>query len=646
MSAEMSSDPARQGHEEANAIRRMLADGLTAMALDRVRQITNEEGERATPDVFFLGALASARMGAGSEAQAWLERIDTQRIEDAALAVDVWSLAGRIAKDSYASRRSTSPEAASAHAAIALEHYRRAYEVSGAYYPAVNAATMAYLLGKADDSSMLASRALDACSRKPEGTHWWHASRGEALLLLGRLDEAAAAYQQARRLAACSFGDIASMRRQLLLIGSAQARALLACLPAPRVIAFAGHMIDAPGRAVPRFPPSLEAAVASALRERIAQIGPAIGFSQAACGCDILFLEAMQDAGMQTHVVLPCATRDYLESSVAFADPAWVPRFDNVLSRATSRLFATDEPLLGDDILFEHASNLIHGIALLRAVELQTQSLLLAVLDASGDRHVGGTAATVDAWTRGHHHVNLVDLAVLRGSKAAVNEKHDGPPTSPDSSRGRRIQSLLFADIKGFSRLPEQYTPQFADLFLGLCKRLLDQLEHKAADANTRGDGIFLVFDREADAARFAISLNRELAQVDWASLGLPRDTGARIGLHAGPVFKTYDPVMDKPTFYGTHVNLTARLEPVVQVGHIFATEAFAASLRAKGNEAFPCHYIGELPLAKRFGDARLYRLTAAEAETLPAGGPAPEERVAAPRRASDARSSPEERQG
>ena len=155
----MSSDPAKQGPEEANAIRRMLADGLTAMALDRVRQITNEEGERATPDVLFLGALASARMGAGSEAQAWLERIDTQRIEDAALAVDVWSLAGRIAKDSYASRRSTSPEAASAHAAIALEHYRRAYEVSGAYYPAVNAATMAYLLGKADDSSMLASRA-------------------------------------------------------------------------------------------------------------------------------------------------------------------------------------------------------------------------------------------------------------------------------------------------------------------------------------------------------------------------------------------------------------------------------------------------------------------------------------------------------
>lgn len=590
----------------------MLAEGLTAMALDRVRQLTHEEGEGVTSDILFLGALASVRMGAGSEAQSWLDRIDVHCIDDVALAVDVWSLAGRIAKDSYASLRSTSVQEAEAHAAVALNRYRRAFELSGSYYPAVNAATMAFLLQRTDESLALARQALAACEERPEETHWWHASRGEALLLLGRLGEATAAYEQARALAATSFGDIASMRRQLLLIGSPDARSLLASLPAPRVIAFTGHMIDAPGRLSPRFPDDLEGAVANALRDRIAQIGPAIGFSQAACGGDILFLEAMQAAGMQTHVVLPCATRDYLASSVAFAGASWVARFEQVVARATSKLLATDEPLLGDDVLFEHASNLIHGIVLLRAVELETEPLLLGVLDAAGLRHDGGTAATVDAWTRAHHEVQIIDLAALRGS--ARDASRDAIVRAPGAG-GRRIQSLLFADIKGFSRLPEQYTPRFADLFLGLCKRLLDGLEHKAVDANTRGDGIFVVFDRPGDAARFAISLNRELAKIDWASLGLPMDTGARIGLHTGPVFKTYDPVMGKTTFYGTHVNLAARLEPVVQVGHIFATEAFAASLRADGEDGFPCHYIGELPLAKRFGDARLYRLTATALE-------------------------------
>ena len=592
---------------EAVLIRRLLADGLNAMALDRVRHVAQEEGERTTPEILFLGALASVRVGANADAQAWLDRVDFESIEDADLAVDLWSLAGRIAKDRYAAQRTTASDVAQSHAAIALAHYRRAFDAGGAYYPAVNAATMAMLLGRREDSRRLAEQALAACERDAGPEHWRHASRGEALLLLGRVDEARAAYDLARDAARGSFGDVASMRRQLLLIGTAEAQSLLERLPAPVVIAFAGHMIDHPERSSPRFPAALEPRVADALRARIAGIGPAIGFSQAACGADILFLEAMQDAGMQTHVVLPCATRDFLASSVEFAGASWVERFEAVMARATSRLLATDEPLLGDHVLFAHASKLIHGMAVLRASELQAEPLLLTVRDHGGVLHQGGTASTVDEWTKAKRRVETIDLATLRGSPPGVNG--DRMPAAPVVQGGRTLRTLLFADIKGFSRIPEQFTPRFADLFLGICKRLLDGLEHKAVDANTRGDGIFVVFDRPVDAAAFAVRLQRELAEIDWTSLSLPADTRARIGLHTGPVFKTYDPVMGKPTFYGTHVNLTARLEPIVQPGHIFATEAFAATLVADGGQPFQCHYIGEMPLAKRFGDARLYRL-------------------------------------
>jgi class 3 adenylate cyclase len=158
--------------------------------------------------------------------------------------------------------------------------------------------------------------------------------------------------------------------------------------------------------------------------------------------------------------------------------------------------------------------------------------------------------------------------------------------------------------------MPEQFAPRFAELFLGTCRRLLDALDRPAVDANTRGDGVFVVFDQPREAAEFALRLGTAMREVDWRGLGLPPDTSARIGLHTGPVFRTWDPVMGKPTFYGTHVNRAARLEPVVSPGHVFATDAFAASLLATtSDDRLRCHYLGAMPLAKAFGEARLYRV-------------------------------------
>jgi adenylate cyclase len=110
-------------------------------------------------------------------------------------------------------------------------------------------------------------------------------------------------------------------------------------------------------------------------------------------------------------------------------------------------------------------------------------------------------------------------------------------------------------------------------------------------------------------AAEFALRLQQALSKVDWPALGLAEETGARIGLHTGPVFRVFDAVRGRTTFYGTHVNRTARLEPIVQPRHIFVTEEFAASLVAEDQDRFLCDYIGTMKLAKQFGDARLYRL-------------------------------------
>ncbi len=587
------------------AIREALNTGLNLQALDLARGATFDQANSA--ELHYLRALASARMGAIDEAEKVLAEIDRVALGSSPLAVEAWSLAGRIAKERFAAARDRTSAAALDQAAQAIENYSHAHAISGDAYPAVNAATMAMLAGNVPRSRALAQQALSAL--QPDGDHWLHATAGEALLVLGRVDEARVHYAQAHRLAGSRFGDVASMRRQLHLVGSPAALDLADAMPAPQVIAFSGHMIDQPGRTNPRFPAAIEARVAAALREKIAALGPAIGYAQAACGADILFLEAMQDADFQTQIVLPFPQASYAETSVRFAGERWVERFERVIARANRVIVATEEAFNGDDVLFEHASNLIQGMAFLRAHELSTQPLMLTVLEKDLPERVGGTAATARYWTHIGGRIANIDIAALRGDtdRFATGSPTSAPVAATQSKRS--LKSLLFADINGYTRMPEQYAPRFAEMFLGTCKSIIDALEHRPVHVNTHGDGVFLVFDLPGQAAEFAGRLQRAMGVFDWASLGLAAETGARIALHTGPLFRVFDPVTDRFTFYGTHVNRAARLEPVVLPRQIFVTEEFAASLIAEGQDHFACDYIGTMPLAKRFGDARLYRL-------------------------------------
>jgi hypothetical protein len=352
--------------DTAAAIREALNAGLNAQALDLARGAAAEDA--ADPEIDYLAALASARLGAIGDAENRLAGIDRAVLGKGPLAVEVWSLAGRIAKDRFAA--STDRTSAAAHdlARTAIANYEHAHALGGGAYPAVNAATMAMLAGDSPRATRLANQALATSGAGDD--HWHHATAGEALLVLDQIDEARVHYAEAYRLAGHRFGDVASMRRQLLLIGTQASLALAETLPAPQVIAFSGHMIDHPGRPLPRFPADIEARVAAALRDTVAALGPSIGFAQAACGADILFLEAMQDAGMQTQIVLPFPAAEFVRSSVAFAGEQWIARFERALARATRVVLATEEGFLGDDVLFEHAANLIQGMAYLRAMEL------------------------------------------------------------------------------------------------------------------------------------------------------------------------------------------------------------------------------------------------------------------------------------
>jgi hypothetical protein len=104
-----------------------------------------------------------------------------------------------------------------------------------------------------------------------------------------------------------------------------------------RAILFSGHMIDAPDRAAPRFPPTLEPAVDAAIQKAIDRLQPGRGdvaVCSGACGGDILFAEAMRDRGVPLRLYLPFDEPTFLETSVNFANARWPERYRAVVAHA------------------------------------------------------------------------------------------------------------------------------------------------------------------------------------------------------------------------------------------------------------------------------------------------------------------------
>jgi hypothetical protein len=61
-----------------------------------------------------------------------------------------------------------------------------------------------------------------------------------------------------------------------------------------------------------------------------------VGYSSAACGSDILFLEAMLDRRGEVVVVLPYEREQFIRDSVTvIPDSKWRTRFERVLEHAT-----------------------------------------------------------------------------------------------------------------------------------------------------------------------------------------------------------------------------------------------------------------------------------------------------------------------
>jgi len=168
---------------------------------------------------------------------------------------------------------------------------------------------------------------------------------------------------------------------------------------------------------------------------------------------------------------------------------------------------------------------------------------------------------------------------------------------------------MLFADVRGFSRLTDEELPRFADAALGAFAAVVARHQRHVHHSNTWGDALYVVLDDPIVAARCALDLQDAFGAIDFEAARLPRHLGLRLGAHVGPVFPITDPVLRAPAFMGSHVSRTARIEPITPPGSVYVTEAFAAALVVRADHGLACDYVGHIPAAKDFGSFRMYRL-------------------------------------
>jgi hypothetical protein len=103
------------------------------------------------------------------------------------------------------------------------------------------------------------------------------------------------------------------------------------------VVALAGRRPDAPDASNPRFPPENAGMVAGRVRALLQRLGAGTLVSAAACGADLLALEAAGELRMRRVVVLPFAPGDFRRASVADRPGDWGTRFDAVLAEVVRR---------------------------------------------------------------------------------------------------------------------------------------------------------------------------------------------------------------------------------------------------------------------------------------------------------------------
>jgi tetratricopeptide (TPR) repeat protein len=292
---------------------------------------------------------------------------------------ETWALLGRVDKDAWVdawrqpgrSQEQMREDAAYEDALLraAIDGYACAFRANpGHYYSGINALTLMHLANYLTkdkrydrDTAVLAGAVRFAAECEPDERQlfWSKTTLGDLEVLVGTADTVKTAYKEAIAKNERDWFALNSSLAQLMLLqdlgfrpdtvaaGIATFLRALERLKKPegswqprQVLLFSGHMMDAPDRKTPRFPPDKEAVAAQAIGAALDQLGVSsedLAISQAAAGGDLLFIEACQRRGVRCQVLLPLTEPEFVERSIlpSANGENWRDRFYAMKSKLT-----------------------------------------------------------------------------------------------------------------------------------------------------------------------------------------------------------------------------------------------------------------------------------------------------------------------
>jgi hypothetical protein len=188
---------------------------------------------------------------------------------------------------------------------------------------------------------------------------------------------------------------------------------------APRqVLLFSGHRVDEPGRAVPRFPPDKERAVARRIAEELDRLGAGpsdLALTQGAAGGDLLFAEACLDRGVPLQLLLPLPLDAFIAQSIlpSTGGAAWRDRFIALKARLHEPPRVADDelgtPPAGADP-WERGGHWLLATALAHGAD---KLRFITLWDGTGGDGPGGTQHMVDEVRRHHGQLRWIDTRSL-----------------------------------------------------------------------------------------------------------------------------------------------------------------------------------------------------------------------------------------
>ena len=542
-----------------------------------------KRGLRA-PDLEYLAILALANCGSTQQA---LDRYhEGERSADDA-DQDWLALEGRLFKDLALQG------GAAAHFMFerSAQSYWKAFQKTGGYFSAINAATMFMLSGDEARAQKLARDvlALTGKANASEDMERYNllVSHAESALLLGDEERARKSLKAADALARDNVAARSRTVRQLRLI--CQHLKLDKNLPS--------HLAVPPAIYVAREQ-EVEAAQISDGKALVlpGEVRGARVHLGLQAPVDLCVLERFIEAGSRVSVVIPGTREDLIHNWQRQHGDAWMMRLAAGLELAqevsATPGFLEAEPKWAQQYVAAKA----FGLSRLFADQIKTRWTSFAI----------ESSAAAPGF-----HLRALDKVRARESERGFADV-SGPPSEMPREAGvreRRLCAVLFADFRGIQKIADPDLPRFRSLVLARLGKIVAEHGKKILLRKAWGDALHVVIADAATAAAIALEIQREILEIASREKNAFSNLELRIALHFAPAFRGDDPFEDTQTYYGSELTFAARIEPVTPPATVFVTEAFAARLVVEAPDQYRAEYAGELELAGSYGRSRLFSL-------------------------------------